>query len=79
MKNYKNLKTLIRYIYEGIHDKYTNKLILFFGPPGAGKSTFIRVLESYGLKHSTPDDVLEFLVDKALVKTNKAKNIDARP
>ena len=76
MKNYKSLKTLIRYIYEGIHDRYNNKLILFFGPPGAGKSTFIKVLKSYGLKHSTPDDILEFLVDKNLVKTKKAKNID---
>lgn len=76
MKNYNNLKTLIRYICEGIHDRYNNKLILFFGPPGAGKSTFIRVLKSYGLKHSTPDDILEFLIDKTLIKTNKAKNID---
>ena len=76
MENYKSLETLIRYIYEGIHDKYTNKLILFFGPPGAGKSTFIKVLKSYGLKHSTPDDILEFLINKNLVKTKKAKNID---
>jgi len=76
MKSYKGLKTLIRYIYEGIHDRYNNKLILFFGPPGSGKSTFIKILKSYGLKHSTPDDILEFLVNKNLVKTKKATDIN---
>ena len=76
MQSYKSLKTLIRYICEGINDQYNDKLILFFGPPGAGKSTFIKVLKSYGLKHSTPDDILEFLIDKNLIKTKKAKNID---
>ena len=77
MDPYKNLKSFIRHVIkEGLHDKYNNKLILFFGPPGSGKSTFIKTLKSYGLKHSTPDDILEFLVDKNFVKLGKASDIN---
>ena len=77
MDPYKNLKIFIRHVItEGLHDKYNNKLILFFGPPGSGKSTFIKTLKSYGLKHSTPDDILEFLVDKNFIKKGKAADIN---
>jgi len=77
MDIYKNLKSFIRHVIaEGLHDKYNNKLILFFGPPGAGKSTFIKTLKSYGLKHSTPDDILEYLIDKNFVKKGKAADVN---
>ena len=77
MDSYKSLKRFIRQVIkEGLHDKYNNKLILFFGPPGSGKSTFIRTLKSYGLKHSTPDDILEFLIDKNFVKKGKATDVN---
>ena len=77
MNSYKKLRSFIKYVInEGIHDKYNNKLILFFGPPGSGKSTFIKTLESYGLKHSTPDDILEFLINKKFIKKGKASSID---
>jgi len=69
----KYLKKYIKtFLLEGKHDKYNNKLILIFGTPGTGKSTFIKPLKSMGLKHSTPDDILDLIVKRKYIDTDKA-------
>lgn len=71
----KHLKKYIEtFLLEGRYDKYNNKLILFFGSPGTGKSTFIKSLKAKGLKHSTPDDILNLLVKRNYLDTGKADN-----
>lgn len=71
--SFKIIKRYIKYILsEGVNDPYNNKLVLFMGPPGAGKSTIINTLKSLGLKHSTPDDFLEHSINKKYIQTNRA-------
>lgn len=77
MLNTNNIvKTWKKFLTEGVYDKYNNKLILMFGPPGAGKSTFIKPLTSLGLKHSTPDDIFEHLLNKEFIKSGQYDDIN---
>lgn len=77
MLNTKNIvKSWRKFLTEGVHDKYNNKMILMFGPPGAGKSTFIKPLKALGLKHSTPDDIFEHLLDKEFIKSGQYTDIN---
>ena len=52
------------------------KLVLLFGPPAAGKSTFISHLEKSDFKHSTPDDIFERMVKEAFIDTGMADSIN---
>lgn len=64
------------FLNEGVHDLYNDKLILLFGPAGAGKSTaFTNSLKSKGLKYSTPDDIMELKINKDFVETGQYTSI----
>jgi len=58
-----NLKSVYKYLFENRLSN-SKKLCTLFGPVAAGKSTLVNNIKYLGVKHSTPDDILELFLDK---------------